>query len=103
METARGLAELVKTGWKPKRTIVIASWDGEEWGLLGSTEWVEKHQEELATKAVAYINSDSTRQGLAGDGRLALAAGVRQRGRARRAGSAAAPARACSKPSVSTS
>src|SRR5689334_17697993 len=39
METARGLAELVKSGWKPKRTIVIASWDGEEWGLLGSTEW----------------------------------------------------------------
>jgi N-acetylated-alpha-linked acidic dipeptidase len=66
METARGLAELLKTGWRPKRTIVIASWDGEEWGLLGSTEWVEKHQAELATKAVAYINSDSTGKGWLG-------------------------------------
>ena len=63
METARGLGELLKSGWRPKRTIVIASWDGEEWGLLGSTEWVEKHQDELATKAVAYINSDSTGKG----------------------------------------
>jgi len=63
METARGLGELLKTGWRPKRTIVIASWDGEEWGLLGSTEWVEKHEAELATKAVAYINSDSTGKG----------------------------------------
>lgn len=63
METARGLAELLKTGWKPRRTIVIASWDGEEWGLLGSTEWAEKHREELAQKAVAYINSDSTGKG----------------------------------------
>ena len=60
METARGLAELLKTGWRPKRTIVLASWDGEEWGLLGSTEWAEKHAKELSTKAVAYINSDST-------------------------------------------
>jgi N-acetylated-alpha-linked acidic dipeptidase len=66
METARGLAELLKTGWRPKRTIVIASWDGEEWGLLGSTEWVEKHQAELAAKAVAYINSDSTGKGWLG-------------------------------------
>jgi N-acetylated-alpha-linked acidic dipeptidase len=63
METARGLGELLKTGWRPKRTIVIASWDGEEWGLLGSTEWVEKHQAELTTKAVAYVNSDSTGKG----------------------------------------
>jgi len=60
METARGLGELLKSGWRPKRTIVLAAWDGEEWGLLGSTEWVEKHQQELARKAVAYINSDST-------------------------------------------
>jgi N-acetylated-alpha-linked acidic dipeptidase len=60
METARGLAELLKSGWRPKRTIILASWDGEEWGLLGSTEWVEKHAQELSAKAVAYINSDST-------------------------------------------
>ncbi len=63
METARGLGELLKHGWKPRRTIVIASWDGEEWGLLGSTEWAEKHQQELAKNAVAYINSDSTGKG----------------------------------------
>jgi N-acetylated-alpha-linked acidic dipeptidase len=66
METARGLAELLKTGWRPKRTIVLASWDGEEWGLLGSTEWAEKHAEELASKAVAYINSDGTDKGWLG-------------------------------------
>ena len=68
METARGLAELLKTGWKPRRTIVIASWDGEEWGLLGSTEWAEKHRDELSAKAVAYINSDSTGKGWLGAG-----------------------------------
>ncbi len=66
METARGLGELLKTGWKPRRTIVIASWDGEEWGLLGSTEWAEKHQQELAKNAVVYINSDSTGKGWLG-------------------------------------
>jgi N-acetylated-alpha-linked acidic dipeptidase len=60
METARGFAELLKTGWRPKRTIILAAWDGEEWGLLGSTEWAEKHAAELSAKAVAYINSDST-------------------------------------------
>jgi N-acetylated-alpha-linked acidic dipeptidase len=63
METARGLSELLKTGWRPKRTIVLASWDGEEWGLLGSTEWAEKHAQELSGKAVVYINSDSTSKG----------------------------------------
>jgi N-acetylated-alpha-linked acidic dipeptidase len=66
METARGLGELLKGGWRPKRTIILASWDGEEWGLLGSTEWVEKHAQELSTKAVAYINSDSTSKGWLG-------------------------------------
>ncbi len=63
METARSLGELVKSGWQPRRTIVIASWDGEEWGLLGSTEWAEKHRDELAKNAVVYINSDSTGKG----------------------------------------
>ena len=43
MEVARGLGELVKSGWRPKRTIILALWDGEEWGLLGSTEWAETH------------------------------------------------------------
>ena len=63
METARSLAVLQKQGWNPKRTIKIALWDGEEFGLLGSTEWAEKHQDELKHKAVAYLNSDSTARG----------------------------------------
>jgi len=66
LETARGFGELLKSGWKPKRTIVLASWDGEEWGLLGSTEWAEKHADELSKKAVAYINSDSSGTGWLG-------------------------------------
>lgn len=66
METARGLAGLLKSGWRPKRTIVLAAWDGEEWGLLGSTEWAETHRDELLAKAVAYINSDSTGKGWLG-------------------------------------
>ena len=68
METARGLSELLKSGWKPRRTLIFASWDGEEWGLLGSTEWAEKHRDELARKAVAYINTDSTGKGWLGVG-----------------------------------
>jgi N-acetylated-alpha-linked acidic dipeptidase len=63
METARSLGELLKTGWRPKRTIILASWDGEEWGLLGSTEWAEKHAEDLDRNAVVYINTDSTGKG----------------------------------------
>ena len=63
METARALATLQKQGWKPKRTIKIALWDGEEFGLLGSTEWAEKHQDELRQKGVAYLNSDSSARG----------------------------------------
>lgn len=63
MEEARAIAELVKTGWKPKRTIIFCAWDGEEPGLIGSTEWVEHHEEELKEKAVAYINSDGNSRG----------------------------------------
>jgi N-acetylated-alpha-linked acidic dipeptidase len=63
LETARVLSKMVKSGWKPKRTIVLALWDGEEFGLVGSTEWVEKHKAELDQKAVAYINSDSNGRG----------------------------------------
>ena len=59
METARAVAEAVKEGWKPRRTIVFASWDAEEWGLIGSTEWAEKHFDELRAKAVVYFNTDS--------------------------------------------
>jgi N-acetylated-alpha-linked acidic dipeptidase len=63
LEEARAVGELAKTGWRPKRTIVYAGWDGEEQGLLGSTEWAETHAEELREKAVAYINSDSNARG----------------------------------------
>ena len=68
METARGLGELLKSGWRPSRTIILALWDGEEWGLLGSTEWAEKHGAELKQKAVAYINTDGTGKGWLGAG-----------------------------------
>jgi N-acetylated-alpha-linked acidic dipeptidase len=63
LETARTLAAMRKQGWQPKRTIRLALWDGEEFGLVGSTEWVEKHQEELERKAAVYINSDSNGRG----------------------------------------
>jgi N-acetylated-alpha-linked acidic dipeptidase len=57
LETAHGVGELLKSGWKPKRTMIFASWDGEEEGLMGSTEWAEQHESELA-KAPAYFNMD---------------------------------------------
>jgi N-acetylated-alpha-linked acidic dipeptidase len=63
MEEARGVSVLAREGWRPRRTIVYAAWDGEEPGLLGSTEWAETHEEELATKAAVYINSDSNARG----------------------------------------
>jgi N-acetylated-alpha-linked acidic dipeptidase len=63
LEEARVLGELVKRGWRPKRTIVYAAWDGEEQGLLGSTEWVEDHAEELRQKAAVYINTDGNGRG----------------------------------------
>ena len=66
LEEARALGQLVKQGWKPKRTIVYAAWDGEEPGLLGSTEWAETHADELKKKAVVYINSDTNGRGYLG-------------------------------------
>jgi N-acetylated-alpha-linked acidic dipeptidase len=63
MEEMRGFSELLKQGWKPKRTIVYCFWDGEEEGLLGSTEWVETHAADLEKHAVAYINSDGNGRG----------------------------------------
>ena len=66
LEEARALGELVKQGWKPKRTIVYAAWDGEEPALLGSTEWVEQHGDELAKHAVAYLNTDTNGRGFLG-------------------------------------
>ena len=64
LEEARGLGLLLKQGWKPRRTIIYAAWDGEEPMLLGSTEWVETHAEELRQHAAAYINSDGNDRGL---------------------------------------
>lgn len=66
LEEAKAIGELLKTGWKPKRTLVYCAWDGEEPGLLGSTEWVEDHAAELQQKAVAYINSDGNGRGFLG-------------------------------------
>ncbi len=63
LETARSLSLLQKAGWKPKRTIKFAFWDAEEFGLIGSTEWIEKHQDDLRNKGVAYLNSDNTGRG----------------------------------------
>jgi N-acetylated-alpha-linked acidic dipeptidase len=57
LETVHGVGELLKSGWKPKRTMIFASWDGEEEGLMGSTEWAEQHESELA-RAPAYFNMD---------------------------------------------
>jgi N-acetylated-alpha-linked acidic dipeptidase len=57
LETVHGLGALLKTGWRPRRTIVICSWDAEEQGLIGSTEWAEEHATELVN-AVAYFNVD---------------------------------------------
>ncbi len=63
MEEARAIGELAKSGWKPKRTIVFAFWDGEEPGLLGSTEHAELHAEDLTQHAAVYINGDSNVRG----------------------------------------
>jgi len=63
MEEMRGISELLKQGWKPKRTMIYAAWDGEEPGLLGSTEWAEAHAQQLRQHGVAYINSDGNGRG----------------------------------------
>lgn len=63
MGEAKAMGALYKQGWKPRRTIVYASWDGEEPGLLGSTEWAETHAKELRKKAVLYVNSDTNQRG----------------------------------------
>jgi len=63
MEEAKAIAELAKSGWRPKRTIQFAAWDGEEEGLIGSTEWAETHADELRNKGVVYINSDTNSRG----------------------------------------
>jgi N-acetylated-alpha-linked acidic dipeptidase len=64
LEEARGLSLLLKQGWKPRRTIIYCSWDGEEPMLLGSTEWVEAHADELREHAAVYINTDGNDRGV---------------------------------------
>ncbi|HVO52062.1 MAG TPA: transferrin receptor-like dimerization domain-containing protein [Thermoanaerobaculia bacterium] len=63
LSEAKALGALLKSGWRPRRTIVYAAWDGEEPGLIGSTEWVETHAKELAAKAVLYLNTDGNGRG----------------------------------------
>ena len=63
LEEAKAIGALVKQGWRPDRTLVYASWDAEEPGLMGSTEWAETHAKELQDKAVLYINSDTNGRG----------------------------------------
>jgi N-acetylated-alpha-linked acidic dipeptidase len=64
LEEARGFGALLRGGWRPRRTIVFAAWDGEEPMLLGSTEWAEDHAEELTRNAVAYLNTDGNDRGM---------------------------------------
>lgn len=68
LEEAYAVGELMKTGWRPKRTMVFCGWDAEEPGLMGSTEWVEDHAKELQEKTVVYINSDGNSRGFLGAG-----------------------------------
>jgi N-acetylated-alpha-linked acidic dipeptidase len=63
MAEAKAIGKLVRDGWQPRRTLVYSSWDGEEPGLLGSTEWAETHAAELKNKAVLYVNSDTNVKG----------------------------------------
>jgi N-acetylated-alpha-linked acidic dipeptidase len=63
LEEARAFGELAKQGWRPKRTLIYTAWDGEEPGLLGSTEWVETHADELNQHAALYVNSDENGRG----------------------------------------
>jgi N-acetylated-alpha-linked acidic dipeptidase len=63
LEEARAIGQLVKQGWRPKRTLIYIAWDGEEQALLGSTEWVEDHDKDLREHAVAYVNSDGNGRG----------------------------------------
>jgi N-acetylated-alpha-linked acidic dipeptidase len=59
LEVARGFGQLLKASWRPRRTIILCSWDGEEFGLIGSTEWAEENATELKEKAIAYLNMDA--------------------------------------------
>jgi N-acetylated-alpha-linked acidic dipeptidase len=64
LEEVRAVGELLEQGWRPRRTLVFAAWDGEEAGLLGSTEWAEAHADELGQHAAVYVNTDNNGRGL---------------------------------------
>ena len=83
LEEARAFGLLLKQGWKPRRTIIYAAWDGEEPMLLGSTEWAEAHADELRQHAAVYINSDGNDRGLLSMGGSHSAGTFHQRSRAR--------------------
>jgi N-acetylated-alpha-linked acidic dipeptidase len=68
LEEARALGELAKQGWRPKRTLIYAAWDGEEPGLIGSTEWAETHAEDLMKHAALSLNTDGSGRGFFGAG-----------------------------------
>jgi N-acetylated-alpha-linked acidic dipeptidase len=68
LEEARAFGELAKQGWRPKRTLIYAAWDGEEPGLIGSTEWAETHAEDLLKHAALYVNTDENGRGFFGAG-----------------------------------
>lgn len=68
LEEARAFGELAKQGWRPKRTLIYTAWDGEEPGLIGSTEWAETHAEDLLKHAALYINTDENGRGFFGAG-----------------------------------
>jgi large conductance mechanosensitive channel protein len=81
VQAGRGFGRLLKRGWRPDRTIVLVGWDGEEYGLLGSTEWVEELRPDLRRDAIAYINMDGVggREFSAGGQRRADGRSPRQR------------------------
>ena len=68
LEEARAVGALARDGWRPRRTLIYCAWDGEEQGLLGSTEWVEQHRTELEQHAAVYINTDGNGRGFFGAG-----------------------------------
>ena len=68
LQTARAFAELARAGIRPARTVIFATWDAEEWGLIGSTEWVEEMSDSLLAHAAAYINEDGIVSGPNFDG-----------------------------------
>jgi N-acetylated-alpha-linked acidic dipeptidase len=63
LSEAKAIGKLLRSGWRPRRTLIYASWDGEEPGLLGSTEWAETHAAELQSKAALYVNTDNNERG----------------------------------------